>query len=128
MSEERSAARDRPSPWAIAERRPPSGWVITEASLQRFALTIVLCLIAALLSLWGTFMGGSLVVVPLFSLQNEMWNRPDNPATWPTAGLGLLAGLVCLHAARSDDRTRRRLAVAAVALGFVWQAVEFLKM
>jgi len=128
MREDRNAAPAQPSPWAIAERRPPSGWVITEASFRRFCVTIVLWLFGVWLTLWGLLMAGSLVVVPLFSLQNKMWNRPDNPATWPNAGLSLLAGLLCLYAARSDDRTRRRLAVAAVTIGVVWQAVEFLKM
>tara|TARA_R110002073_G_scaffold4918_2_gene31245 strand:- start:5342 stop:5698 length:357 start_codon:yes stop_codon:yes gene_type:complete len=86
---------------------------ITLQSLRRSTATSglwafgVVALLGSLMSL------GLLIAVPLFSLENDLWNRADNPHTLTNVVLYAVIGVTAIYAARSSDRIRFWLGVTA---------------
>jgi hypothetical protein len=78
----------------------------------------ILAILSSLLSL------SLLIIVPLFSLENELWRRADNPHTLANVIVSAAIGAVAIFAARSSDRVRfllgltAFLAVLGYGLGF----------
>ena len=84
---------------------------ITLQSLRRFTATFGLWTFGVLAILGSVISLGLLVVVPLFSLENELWDRADNPHTLTNAAMYAAIGVTAIFAARSSDRIRFWLGV-----------------
>ena len=61
-----------------------------------------------------------LIVVPLFSLENDMWRRADNPHTLANVCLCAVIGIAAIIATRSADRVRLWLDVTTIVVFVVY--------
>ena len=86
---------------------------ITLQSLRRFTATIGLWAFGVVAILGSVISLGLLIVVPLFSLENELWHRADNPHTLTNVVMYAAIGVTAIFAARSSDRIRFWLGVTA---------------
>ena len=86
---------------------------ITLQSLRRFTATFDLWAFGIVAILGSVLSLGLLIVVPLFSLENELWGRADNPHTFTNVVLYAAIGVAAIFAARSSDRFRFWLGVTA---------------
>lgn len=62
----------------------------------------------------GSLSLAMIIIVPAFSLQNDAWNRPDNPVTFVNGLLCLAIGGMAIYAACGSDR--RRIVTVAIAV------------
>ncbi|MFG0253716.1 MAG: hypothetical protein ACF787_01245 [Rhodopirellula sp. JB053] len=85
----------------------------TLQSLRRFTTTIGLWAFGVVAILGSVISLGLLIVVPLFSLENELWHRADNPHTLTNVVMYAAIGVTAIFAARSSDRIRFSLGVTA---------------
>ncbi|TWT78633.1 hypothetical protein CA13_00290 [Planctomycetes bacterium CA13] len=84
---------------------------ITLQSLRRATATFGLWA-AGVVAILGSLISLSLlIIVPLFSLENESWNRAENPHTIANVILYSAIGATAIFAARSSDRVRFWLGV-----------------
>ncbi|WP_145167540.1 hypothetical protein [Rubripirellula lacrimiformis] len=98
---------------------------ITLESLRRFTATIGLWSFGVV-AIFGSLISLSLmIVVPLFSLENDSWGRADNPHTIANVILYSLIGAVAIFAARSSDRVRFWLGVGAFLAFVVYGLYDF---
>ena len=67
----------------------------------------VLAILGSLVSL------SLLIIVPIFSLENALWERANNPHTIANVFLGMVLGTTAIFAARSSGRVRVWLVVGA---------------
>jgi len=87
-------------------------------SLRRSMVTLGLW-VFGVLAILGSFVSVSLqIAVPLLSLENKMWNRPNNPHTVTNVFLSLAIGVTAIVAARSSSRSRFWLGLCVVMAVF----------
>lgn len=65
-----------------------------------------------------------LIVVPLFSLENELWVRADNPHSIANVMLYSAFGVTALFAARCSDRVRFWLGLTAFLAFIVYGSYD----
>ena len=88
-------------------------------SLRRAGVTTglwawgIFAILAALVSL------GLQIFVPLLSLENDQWNRSDNPHTMASVFFYGTAGVIAIIAARSSNRKRMWIAVVVAMTGIL---------
>jgi membrane associated rhomboid family serine protease len=81
--------------------------------MRRFTATLGLSLFG-IVAILGSLASLSLIIcVPLFSLENELWDRADNPHTIANVILYSLIGATAIFGARSSDRVRFMLGLGA---------------
>ena len=93
---------------------------ITLQSLRRATWTFALWTFGVVTILSSLISLSLLIVVPLFSLENELWDRADNPHTLANVILHAAIGMTAIFAARSSDRIRFWLGVAAFVVFVVY--------
>lgn len=86
---------------------------ITLQSLRQFTVTFGLWAFGVVAILGSMISFGLLIVVPLLSVENDLWNRADNPHTLANVVLYATIGVTAIFAARSSDRIRFWLGVTA---------------
>lgn len=86
---------------------------MTLQSLRRSTATIGLWAFGVVALLGSLFSLGLLIVVPLFSLENDLWVRADNPHTLASVALYAVIGMTAIYAARSSDHIRFWLGITA---------------
>ena len=99
-----------PSPTSSADANNGG---ITLQSLRRSTVTFGLWAFGVVAILGSLVSLSLLIAVPLFSLKNELWERPDNPHTIANIILYVAIGATAIFAARSSDRVRFWLGVTA---------------
>ena len=98
---------------------------ITLQSLRRFTETIGLWSFGVVAIVGSVISLGLLIVVPLFSLENEWWDRADNPHTLTNVVLYAAIGVSAIFAARSSDRVRFWLGVTAFVAFILYGLYDF---
>jgi uncharacterized membrane protein len=93
---------------------------ITLQSLRRFTATFSLWAFGAVALLGSSISLGLLIVVPLFSLENDLWDRADNPHSLTNVVVYAVIGVTAIYAARSSDRIRFSLGVTAFVVFVVY--------
>jgi hypothetical protein len=98
----------------------PCGDGLTVQSHRRFIVSLALSSFAVVSILGAVVIAALLVIVPAFSLENESWNRTDNPITLTNLCLNLTIGFAAIVAARGSNRKRLAIGLVAVsvALGY----------
>lgn len=82
--------------------------------MWRFMTTLGFWMFGVFAIFSGIFCLAMILIVPVFSLQNEAWNRPSNPVTFVNGLLALAIGSIAIYAARGSDR--RRMVIVALAV------------
>ncbi len=78
----------------------------TPRSLRRFCLSLGLWAFGIIAILSAIASAALLVAVPMFSLENDLWIRPENLHTFANTCLYFALGAVTIVAARGTDRKR----------------------
>jgi len=99
---------------AIPQTLSPEDEVVTSRSriVHPSYATFVFWSVGILLLISSLLCTGMLIVVPLFGLENERWQRPGNHVTLANAILHLNVGVLCILAARGSTQLR-------LLLGFI---------
>ncbi len=93
---------------------------MTYRSVRRFTVTLGLWAVGVF-TIMGALLSLSLgTVVRLLSLENDMWDRADNPHTLTNVVLYGAIGAAAIFAARSSDRIRFWLGVIAFVVYAVY--------
>lgn len=95
------------------EQRSHSRDGLTRESMHRFMMSLTLWTFGIFAVLVSILSAAAQVIVPLFSLENEQWNRSDNPFTLVGACLCFIMGVLVISTARSTGRKRFWFGLAA---------------
>ena len=87
---------------------------VTPATARRFVVSLAFWTFGVLGILSGIFQLAMLLIVHTFALQNDAWNRTDNPVTLANGLFGLTVGGIAIYGARGSDR--RRIVIVALAI------------
>ncbi len=104
--------------------RPNDGDRSTLRSPRRFVVSLGLWTFGIVAILSAIVSAALLIAVPMFSLENDLWNRPENPHTFANICLYLAISVVAIVAARGTDRKRFLIGLAVVVASLVYGLCE----
>lgn len=104
--------------------RPNDGGGSMLRTPRRFGVAFGLWTFGIVAILCATVSAALLIAVPMFSLENDLWNRPENPHTYANVCLYFVIGVVAIVAARSTDRKRLLIGLAVVVASIVYGLYE----
>ena len=87
--------------------------MVTAATKRFTTTTIGLWGLGILFVACGLFSFGLIITANAFQLKNEMWFRADNPHTLSNATVYLFVGVAAIIAARSGNKKRLAMLIAA---------------
>lgn len=85
---------------------------------NKLCITFLLWVFGVLNLLFGIIGVSLLVIVPLFGLENDAWQRPDNHILLSVFS-SILAGTICIIGARGSYRTRYKFLILCFSAGGV---------